>query len=187
MIPIPAWWGAAKGIVVVGCIVGLAAAVGVQTVRVSTTLTKLTTEQRERARETAERANLALHDALRTSEKMAALAATEQEITNELAKETAARIALERGYGQLGGLLRIATAAVAAAGAVSATEAGPGTGQCGSDRPGAILGYFGEAGQLLARSADVSEEARSVIARRDSEVKALKSELRALRILVSEP
>jgi hypothetical protein len=183
MIPITAWWGAAKGFVIVGCIVALAAAVGFQTVRVATTLTALATEQKERAREASERTTLALRDSVRWSEKMASHAATEQGITNELAEETAKRVALERGYGQLGGLLRIATAAVAAAGAVAATEVGAVAGQCGSDRPSTILGYFGEAGQLLARSADVSEEARSVIARRDSEVKALKGEVKALRAL----
>ncbi|MES2251532.1 MAG: hypothetical protein V4645_29980 [Pseudomonadota bacterium] len=142
----------------------------------------LASEKRERAQEDSARYRVALTDALRSSEKMAAHAAAQQGLTHALAQETAARIAAERSNGQLAAGLRDAFAAFAARDREEAAAHAAGAGDSG-DRPGAVDSLFGEAGELLARSADLQEEARSIVARRDSEVKALKAQVEADRAL----
>ncbi|WP_157755076.1 hypothetical protein [Variovorax boronicumulans] len=163
--------------------VGLIAALGVagiERTRAAGARAALATEKRSRAQEDADRYRVALADALRSSEKMAAHAAAQQGLTHALAQETSARIAAERSNGQLAAGLRDAFAAFAARDREEAAAHAAGPRDSG-DRPGAIDSLFGEAGELLARSADLQEEARSIVTRRDSEVKALKAQVEADR------
>ncbi|VTU32412.1 hypothetical protein H4CHR_03006 [Variovorax sp. PBS-H4] len=177
-------FAAAKVYLVGGVIAALAAAAGVQTLRLAGAHTQLERQRAAAAQLEADRARVALTDALRTSEKMAAFAAAQQGISDALSKETAARVAAERSNGQLSAGLRDAYAA-AARRRPEAKASCPDNGDVG-DRSQALDGLFAEAGELLARSADLSEEARSIVQRRDSEVKALTGENKALRALMDE-
>ncbi|QOF76056.1 hypothetical protein [Variovorax sp. 38R] len=166
--------------------VGLVAALGVagiERTRAAVVRADLASEKRERAQEDSDRYRVALTDALRSSEKMAAHAAAQQGLTHALAQEAAARIAAERRNGQLAAGLRDAFAAFAARDRAEAAAHAAGSGDPG-DRPGTVDSLFGEAGELLARSADLQEEARSIVTRRDSEVKALKAQVDVDRALV---
>ncbi|BEP70837.1 MULTISPECIES: hypothetical protein [unclassified Variovorax] len=164
-----------------GLVAALATA-GIERTRAADARADLASEKRERAQEDSARYRVALTDALRSSEKMAAHAAAQQGLTHALAQETAARIAAERSNGQLAAGLRDAFTAFAARDREEAAAHAAGAGDSG-DRPGAVDSLFGEAGELLARSADLQEEARSIVARRDSEVKALKAQVEADRAL----
>lgn len=179
-----AWFNAAKVYLAVGAIAALAILAGVQTVRLASSQSALADFHAAAAQLEVDRARTALADALRTSEKMAAHAATQQGLTDELTKETALRRDAERRNGELGRGLRDAFAAFdrdrKQAKADAAVAGGAG------DRPEAVVGLFGEAGELLARSADLQEEARSIVTRRDSEVKALKAQVAADRALLEE-
>ncbi|MNY54890.1 hypothetical protein D3C86_1908160 [compost metagenome] len=84
---------------------------------------------------------------------------------------------------QLAAGLRDAFAAVAARDREEAAAHAAGSGDPG-DRPDAVDSLFGEAGELLARSAELQEEARSIVTRRDSEVKALKAQVAVDRELL---
>ncbi|MBT2321272.1 hypothetical protein J7E62_02725 [Variovorax paradoxus] len=179
-----AWFSAVKAYLVVGLVVALAAAAGVQTVRLAGASKDLADQRAAAAQLEADRARVALTDALRTSEKMATFEAAQQGLTHALSLETSARRLAERNNGVLSAGLRGAFAAAArhraeAAGSCSA-------GGTAGNRPDALDGLFAEAGDLLARSADLSEEARSVVQRRDSEVKALRAENTALRALLDD-
>lgn len=179
-----AWFNAAKVYLVAGAIAALAITTGVQTVRLAAAGAAAAKVQAAAAQLEADRARVALADSLRTSEKMAAHAATQQGLTDELTKETALRRDAERRNGELGRGLRDAFAAFdrdrKQAKADAAVAGGAG------DRPDPVVGLFGEAGELLARSADLQEEARSIVTRRDSEVKALKAQVAADRELLRE-
>jgi len=145
----------------------------------------LASEKHERAQEDSARYRVALTDALRSSEKMAAHAAAQQGLTHALAQETAARLAAERSNGQLAAGLRDAFAAFAARDRAEAKTHAAGAGDSG-DRSGTVDSLFGEAGELLARSADLQEEARSIVTRRDSEVKALKAQVDVDRVWMDD-
>lgn len=178
------WFGAARVWIVGGAFALLAGAAAVQTVRLAASREQLADERRDRALVDADRTRAALADALRTSERMAAHAAAQQGLTSELVKETAARKLAERDNGLLSRRLRdtfkeFAARDRAAADAHAAEPGGPG------DRPGTLEGFFGEAGELLARSGELQEEARSIVTRRDSEVRALKQQIELDRNLLS--
>jgi hypothetical protein len=180
-----AWFSAAKVYLVGGVIVALAGAAAVQTLRLAAAGKELADQRASAAQLEADRTRVALTDALRTSEKMAAHAAAQEGLTHVLAQETAARLDAERRNGQLAAGLRDAFAAFTArdreeAAADTASAGDPG------DRPRTVDGLFGEAGDLLARSADLQEEARSIVTRRDSEVKALKAQVDVHRALLAE-
>lgn len=171
-----AWLGAAKAWALGGLIALLASAAAVQTIRLAGSRSDLADERRDRAQVEADRMRVALADALRTSEKMAAHAAAQQGLNSELVKETAARKLAEHDNGLLAGRLRdafkdFAARDRAAAEAHAAEPRDPG------DRPDSVENLFAEAGELLARSGDLQEEARSIVTRRDSEVKALKAQV----------
>lgn len=168
-------WSAIKAGFVWVVLAVLIAGVGVQTLRLYMAVASLETEVAARATESAARMNLALRDAVRNSEKQMAHAAEDLGISNGLAEQTRLRIVAERTNGRLSGLLNAATSAALAASAFQKDQAGPAGGECRSDQLSAIDGFFAEAGGLLARSADLSEEAQSVVKRRDAEVKALKA------------
>ncbi|MNL40923.1 hypothetical protein D3C87_1633030 [compost metagenome] len=159
------------------------ATAGIERTRAAVARADLASEKRERAQEDSARYRVALTDALRSSEKMAAHAAAQQGLTHALAQETAARLAAERSNGQLAAGLRDAFAAFASRDRAEAQTHAAGAGDPG-DRPSTIDSLFGEAGELLARSADLQEEARSIVTRRDSEVKALKAQVAADRVLL---
>lgn len=171
-----AWFDAAKVYLAGGLIVVLAGATVVQTLRLTDSGRDLADTRAAAARLEADRNRVALTDALRTSEKMAAHAAAQQGLTHVLAKETAARRAAERLNGQLADGLRDAFAAFTARDRTAAETDAAGAGNPG-DRPDTVDSLFGEAGELLARSADLQEEARSIVTRRDSEVKALRAQI----------
>lgn len=173
MNPLAVWSAIKAGFVWVVLAV-LIAGVGVQTLRLSDSVADLANEVASRAIDNSNRTTVALGDALRTSEKTAAHLATQQGLSDELVKETALRIATERSNGRLDGLLRASTAAFLAASDREEAAARTAGGGCEVNRPNTLKGFFAEAGDLLARSVGISEEARSVVQRRDSEVKALK-------------
>jgi len=179
-----AWLNAAKVYLVAGAIAALAILAGVQTVRLAGAEAALADHRAAAAQLEADRASVALADALRTSEKMAAHAAAQQGLTDELAKETALRRDAELRNGELGRGLRDAFAAFdrdrQQAKADAAVAGGAG------HRLDPVDGLFAEAGDLLARSADLQEEARSIVKRRDSEVKALVAQVAAGRALLGE-
>ena len=167
-------WAAIKAGFVWVVLAVLISGIGVQTLRLYKAVANLEKEVASRATESAARMDLALHDALRNADKQTAHAAKDLGISNELAEQTRLRLIAERTSGRLSGLLHDATTAALAASVVAEAQAGSAAGQCRGDRPRAIDGFFVEAGDLLARSADLSEEAQSVVKRRDAEVKALK-------------
>lgn len=177
-----AWFSAAKAYLVGGLVVVLAGAAAVQTVRLASAGKTLSNERAAAARLESDRNHLALTDALRSFDKMVVHAAAQQGLTHALAQETAARIAAERRNGQLAAGLRDAFASVAARDREEAAAHAAGSGDPG-DRPDAVDSLFGEAGELLARSADIQEEARSIVTRRDSEVKALRAQVDVDRAL----
>ena len=178
-----AWLSAAKVYLVGGLIVVLASATAVQTVRLAGAGKTLSDERAAAAQLESDRNHLALTDALRSFEKMVVHSAAQQGLSHALAQETAARFAAERRNGQLAAGLRDAFAAVAARDREEAAAHAAGSGDPG-DRPVAVDTLFGEAGELLARSADLQEEARSIVTRRDSEVKALRAQVAADRELL---
>jgi len=171
-----AWPGAAKAWVLGGLIALLAGAAAVQTTRLAGSREQLAEERRDRAQVDADRTRVALADALRTSERMAAHAAAQQGLTSELVKETAARKLAERDNGLLSSRLRDTFNEFAARDRAAAEAHAAQPGDSG-DRPDPVESLFAEAGELLARSGDLQEEARGIVTRRDSEVKALKAQV----------
>jgi hypothetical protein len=180
-----AWLGAAKAWTLGGLIALLASSAAVQTIRLAGSREQLAEERRDRAQVDADRTRVALADALRTSEMMAVHAAAQQGLTSELVKETAARKLAERDNGLLAGRLRDAFKDFAARdrSAAEAHAAEPGD---PGDRPDFVESLLAEAGELLARSGDLQEEARSIVTRRDSEVKALKAQVDVDRGAIGE-
>lgn len=171
-----AWFSAAKVWIVGGAFALVAGAAAVQTIRLAGSREQLAEELRDRAQVDADRTRVALADALRTSEKMAVHAAAQQGLTSELVKETAARKLAERDNGLLAGRLRDAFKDFAARDRAAAEAHAAEPGDPG-DRPDTVESLFAEAGELLARSGDLQEEARSIVTRRDSEVKALRGQI----------
>ena len=180
-------WAAIKAGFVWVVLAVLISGIGVQTVRLYKAVASLEAEIASRATESAARMDLALHDALRNSDKQMAHAAVDLGISNELAEQTRLRFAAERSNGRLAGLLNDATRSALAASAFQEAQARATPGQCRGDRPSAIDGFFAEAGGLLARSSEISEEAQSVVKRRDAEVKALKATVESDRAAVNSP
>lgn len=180
-----AWFSAAKAYLLGGVVVALVSLAGVQTLRLAGADEQLAGQRAAAAQLEADRTRVALADALRTSEKMAAFAAAQQGISDALNKETAARLAAEHSNGELAAGLRGAFAT--AARYRTAAAAGCPDSGTGSDRPVALDGLFAEAGDLLAVGVSLQEEARSLVQRRDSEVKALSEEAAALRALGLAP
>ncbi|MBC7707423.1 MAG: hypothetical protein H7274_26225 [Rhodoferax sp.] len=180
-------WAAIKAGFVWVVLAVLISGIGVQTLRLYKAVANLEKEVASRATESAARMDLALHDALRNADKQTAHAAKDLGISNELAEQTRLRLIAERTNGRLSGLLNDATNAALTASAFQKAQAGSGAGECRSDQPSAIDRFFAEAGGLLARSAELSEEAQSVVKRRDAEVKALKATVESDRETTNTP
>lgn len=135
-------------------------------------------------REEAARATAALNDAVAVGEARATHATVQQEIVHVLTKPDPALAAALSDNRALAGRLRIVSDQLAAARDRPEGEADPASCRSEGDPSRALLGLLEEAGRLLSEGIELDGEGRSLVVRRDAEVRALKALLAADRALM---
>lgn len=175
----PLLW--ALGLCLVAALVGL----GAQYVRMASLRVVLADEIAARAKENEARATAGNNDAVHVAGAQVTHATDQQEIVHELTKAKGALASVGERNRALTVRLRDTSAALTAA--RDRIEAAGDAAACRDqgDRPSAILDLLEEAGRLSAISGELAVEGRSIIERRDAEVRALKALVQADRELMA--